>query len=187
MDEGEGTRVETSAGDRTVYGPGYVLRSPGVRRMSLDYYGAPGGQRRCCISARHREGQREVGCSENRHRAEPDEHAAQVRARERSAVGLGAVDASVYPRPLPHQRGEHPELAGRASALPTQACVGKTGFGRSTQQEVVALGVDLIGDRLEQPSPIGPGPPAIRVERISSLVAGVCDLELGGLAEPGFE
>ena len=125
----------------------------GMRRVRLDDYRAPGGQRRRRVCAGHRERQREVAGAEDRHRANRDQHAPNVRPR-RPLIGIGSIDTGVDPRAVARQRGEQPQLPGRAGTLTGQPLGDwQRRLGVGHRDKIVADRLDLHGDLLEQVCP----------------------------------
>ena len=81
-----------------------------MRRVRLEDYGATRRQCRRGVAARDRKGQGEVRRTEHRYRAERREHPPHIRFGQGLPVGVGVVDAGVYPRALTDEAGEHTEL-----------------------------------------------------------------------------
>ena len=115
--------------DGLAYGAADELTRAGMGRMALDHDGTAGGECRGGVTARNREGEREIAGTENRHRAERNMALAQVRARQWLAVGQGCVDAEVEPLTRPHHRGEQLQLADGAATLTFDPTPGQAGFG----------------------------------------------------------
>ena len=132
--------------------------------MGLEDHGAAGGEGGGGVSARRREGQREVAGTEDGHGAERDLALADVGARQGSAVRQGRVDADAAEVALADHVGEEPELAGGAGPLALQPGGGQAGFLAGADDQFVADGLDVVGDGLEEP---GVG---LRVERAEGRV-----------------
>jgi hypothetical protein len=68
-----------------------------MRGMRFDHNGTAGSERRGCISASYGKGQREIAGSKDRNGTECAQHGADVRARQRLAVGKSRVDTGLNP------------------------------------------------------------------------------------------
>ena len=151
--------------------------------MRLEHHRAAGGQRRGGVAAGGGEGQREVAGAEHRHRADAGAVLAQVRARQRLALGQGAVDARAEEVATPQHLGEQAHLPAGTAALALDARGRQGGLAAHQLDEVVAEGVDLLGDGVEK---LGA---ALRAEgavgRVGCLggAGGGVHLGLGGLVE----
>ena len=96
-----------------------------VRRMALDHDGAARGERGGGVPAGRAEREREVAGAEHRDRTDRDEHAADVRARDRRGVRVGGVDDRLDVVAGVEHAGERLELPGGALELAAQAAVGQ--------------------------------------------------------------
>ena len=95
-------RLDDRAGDQ--------LGGGRVRRVCFHDDRAPGGQRGGRVASRNGERQREVARPEHGDRADRNQHPADIKLRQRLAIGNRAVDAGVHPRALANQVREHPQL-----------------------------------------------------------------------------
>ena len=118
--------------------------------MGLEDHGAAGGEGRGGVSARRREGEREVAGAEDGDRAQRDLALADVGAGQRSAVRQGRIDADAAEVALADHGGEEAELAGGAGAFALQPGGGQAGFLAGADDQLVADGFDVVGDGLQE-------------------------------------
>src|SRR4051794_29358971 len=109
-----------------------------MRRVALHDDGAAGGERRRGVAAGGAEREWEVARAEDGHRADRDEHAPDVGAREGARVGVGGVDDRVDVVPRLDDRAERLDLTPRPLELAADARLGEPALG-------YADGDDLLG------------------------------------------
>ncbi|MNQ75699.1 hypothetical protein D3C85_905030 [compost metagenome] len=151
--------------------------------VGLEHHRAAGGQGGGGVATGGGEGQGEVAGAEHRHRAEADAVLAQVRARQRLALRQGAVDARAVKVAAAQQLGEQAQLAAGAATLALDARGRQRGLAADDGDEVIAEGIDLGGDGLEELGAARGRQAAIgRIGRRRSL-GGSVHLGCGSLAE----
>ncbi len=97
--------------------------------VGLDHHRAPGSQGRGGVATGDREGQGEVAGAEHCHRTECHLALAQVRTRQRLALGQRRIDPHVQPFASAYHPGEQAQLLAGAPALTLDARLGQAGFG----------------------------------------------------------
>ena len=140
--------------------------------MALHHDGTAGRERRGGVAARDRKGEREVAGAEHSDRTQADVAQAQVRARQRLALGQGRVDAQIEPFAPANHVGEQLELADRSGALALDARAWEPGLGAGAFDERVAKIHDVGRDRLEKARPLLQAGLAIGVEGVPGQRAG---------------
>ena len=120
-----------------------------VRRVRFHDDRASGRQRGGRVASRNGERQREVARPEHGDRADRNQHPADVRLRQRLAIGNRAVDAGVHPRALANQVREHPQLSGGACALAGQTLGGQRGLDVRHVHQIPDV-LDLLGDAIQK-------------------------------------
>ena len=127
-----------------------------MRRMALDHHAASGGEGRCRVAARDREGERKIARPEHRHRAERDLAQAQIGFR-RTAARVGMID----PQPLPFAKvelfGKQAQLLNGTRPLAGDAGFGKSAFLRRARDQRRAELLDLRRDPAQEGRPRGAG------------------------------
>ena len=149
--QGEGTRRQPRIGDRFGDRAADQFRGAGMGVVRLDHDGTSGGQRRRGIAAGYREGQREVAGAEDGDGAQRDGALANVGARQWLSVGQRRIDTGAVPAALTEHLGEQAQLARGAADLAGDAGPRKSGLRDGAGDDVVADGIDVGRDRLEEP------------------------------------
>src|SRR3954469_5632623 len=101
------------------------------------------------ISAACSVGEWKVTSAENGHWAARNEHAAEVRFRQRLAVRVRRIDYGFHSRPFANDLCEHTKLTARATALAGETRPRQTGFKFPALQQVIAQRFDLRGNRFQ--------------------------------------
>src|SRR3546814_5835948 len=112
-------------------------------------------QRRGGIAARDREGEREVGGAEHGDRADRALQEAQVRARQRLAVGQRLVVAAVQVVAFFDVGREEAKLAGGAPPLAVEAGLRQAGLLATDLGDRRAACFALVGDAVEAGGALG--------------------------------
>ncbi len=150
VDQGEHARVQAGIRDGLGDGLAHEFAGAGVGVVRLEDHRAAGGEGGGGVSARRREGQREVAGAEHGHRAERDLALADVGAGHRGAVRQGRVDADAAEVALADHVREEPQLAGGAGAFAGQAGGGQAGFLAGADDEFIADGLDVVRDGIQE-------------------------------------
>ncbi len=137
----------------------------GVGRVGFAHDRAAGRERGGRVAARHREREREVAGREDRHGPDRNQHAPQIRLRQRRACRIAGIDPGFDPGALGDHVGEQTELADRAAALALEPAGWQPGFGAGSFDERRADRDDLVGDGAEQARAVLPRARRIRAER----------------------
>ena len=118
--------------------------------MRLEHDAVAAGERRRRVAAGDREREREVARSEHRDRSDGHEHAADVGGgAERRLPGM--VDRRLEVAAVAECLGEQPELEGAAAHLALETAGAEPGLAVGDGDEVGAVRVERVGDRIEQP------------------------------------
>ena len=88
-----------------------------MRRMRLDDDRIACGESRSGVSPGNGKGQREIAGAKNCDRAQRPVHGADGGLGQRLSVGVGVVDARIYPGTFFHHFSEEPQLAAGAAHL----------------------------------------------------------------------
>eukprot|EP01137_Pigoraptor_chileana_P001419 Opistho-2@39022 len=147
---GEDAFMQAKALHGSLNGAGDQLAGAGVGAVTLDHDGRTGGEGRCGVTTRHREGEREVGRTEDGDGADRMVDAAQVGARQRGAVRQCLVDGGVQPVAQAHIAGEQAQLADGAATLAFQTGARQAGFGHGGFDQQVADGHDIVGHGFQE-------------------------------------
>jgi hypothetical protein len=102
------------------------------------------------ITAQHTVGEGEIAGVEDRDRTDRLGDAAEIRLGQRGALGIGAFDGRVEPRPFLDHRSEKAQLIAGASAFAGHACRRQAALGRAAGEQRVAEVHDAIGDQAQQ-------------------------------------
>ncbi len=185
----EGARGQARCGDGIGDGAADELGGAGVGIVGLDDDGASRGERRCGVSARDREGQREVAGAEYCDRAKRNGALANVGPGQWGSIGQCRVDAGAGPAALAQDAGEQAKLSGRAADLAGEAGLWKPAFGYGARDDGVLGGLDIGGDRLEELGALlgGRGPvlgEGRRGGRTGGVDVGRVAVRVGGLELP---
>ena len=186
-DEREDTGRQPGGGDSAAHGCPDELARAGVGVVRLDDDRAPGGQGRRRVAARDGEREREVARPEDRDRAEWHLALADVRPGERRALRQGRVDARLEVVAEAYDTGEHPQLARGATELAREAGNGQTRLGDRARHDRLAVGLDLVGDVLQEGSPLRGRGRAIGVERVRGSLSRRLELLLVDVGVDGLE
>jgi hypothetical protein len=146
--------------------------------VRLHHDRAARGQRGSGVAARYREGERKIACAEHRHGTHRDIAQAQVRARQRLAVGHGRIEAQVEPAALADHGCEELQLVHGPPALAFEARSRQATLLHGALDQRVADADDLFGDGLEELRALLEPRLAIGVERVVRQRARA--LEIGG-------
>ena len=183
VDHVENACRHAAAGHGSVDGRGHMGGSEHVPAVRLEHHRAAGGQRRSGVTASGGEGQREVAGAEHGHRAHADAVLAQVRARQRGALGQGAVDACSVEVATPYHLGKQAQLVAGAAAFAADACFRQCGFAHHVLDEVITQRVQFAGDRVEKSGAlVRAGAAVARVGHLGGLRGGL-HLVAGRLVE----
>ena len=163
------------AGDRA----GDELAGARVGGVALDDDRAAGGQRGGGVAAGGGEGEREVAGAEDRHRTERDHPLPQVGPRQRRPVGQRRVEPYAEVVAAAYDAGEEPQLAGGAADLAGDPALGQGALGHGGLDDRVAVGLDLVGDGVEERAALLGGGGAVGRERVGGRGRG--GLDGGGL------
>ena len=145
---------------------GHQLARARMARMGLAHDGAARGKRRGGVAAGDREGEREVAGREHGDRADRHQHAAQVRARRRPRVGVGAVERGLVVGAAAHERRERLYLAPRPLELALQAPARQPGLGHRPRHDRLALRAQARREARERACTRGRSlPPAVVARR----------------------
>jgi len=141
--------------DRLLHRPADQFRSSGMGWPGLDDHRTSGRQRRGRIAPGHGEGQWKIARRKHDHRPDGNQHAAKVRLRDRPAVGDRPIDPRIDPRTFADHAGEQPQLTARAAAFHLEPSGGQARLGAAAVDQLVAQGLDPLGDPLQQPGGLG--------------------------------
>ncbi|EZP69853.1 hypothetical protein BV97_05537 [Novosphingobium resinovorum] len=137
---------------RALDGAGHQFAGAGMGRVTLDDNRTTRREGGGGVSARDREGEGEVAGAEHHDRAKRDLAHAQVRARQRRALGQGGIDGEARPAAFTQDLREKAQLAGGAAPLALDTGAGKARLGYGAFDQDVADRHDLIGDGFEEDS-----------------------------------
>ncbi len=179
--ERERAGVQVVGGDGAADRAGDQLAGARVSRVALDDDRAAGGQRGRGVPAGGGEGEREVAGPEDRDRAEGDLALPEVGARQRRPVRQGGVDADAEVVAASCDGGEHPQLAGGATDLARDAGLRQVALGDGRLDDRVPVGLDLVGDGVEERAALLGGGGAVGRERLGGRGGRGGDVGLTGL------
>ena len=108
------------------------------------------GKGGCGVTARSRESERKVGCSENGNRANRTLNQPDFRAWRWLSVRQGLVNAAIQIVTLPDRGGTKAELAGGASTLAFKSARRQAGFLRADFGDGGSARFDFVGDSLKE-------------------------------------
>ena len=158
-----------------------------MRRMRFHDDRTTRRERRRRVAARHRKREREIARAEHRDRSDGNLLQAQIRTRQRLAVGLRGIERRVEPAAFAHERREQPQLSDRARALAFETRFRQRRFGLRALDQRVAERDDVVRDRFEELRARFERRVAIGVERGVRQFAGTRDFRRAAAAERGFE
>ncbi|KPW92130.1 hypothetical protein ALO79_200311 [Pseudomonas syringae pv. castaneae] len=151
--------------------------------VGLEHHRAASRQGRRGVATGRGKGQREIAGAEHRHRAQADTVLTQVRARQRLALRQGLVDTRTIEITTAQDFGEQTHLPAGTPPLTLDPCGRQRGFTADHGDELIAQGVQFIGDGLEELGPAHRAQAAVsRVSRGRRL-GGCIDLFSRGLDE----
>ena len=150
VDQGEDAGVQAGVRDGLGDGLADEFAGAGVGVVGLEDHRAAGGEGGGGVSARRREGQREVAGTEDGDGTQRDLALADVGARQRCAVRQGRVDPDAAEVALADHVGEEPQLAGGAGAFALQAGGGQAGLLAGADDQFVADGLDVVRDGVQE-------------------------------------
>ena len=149
--------------------------------MGLEHHRATGGQGRGGVAAGGGERQWEVAGAEHGHWAHGGAVLAQVRARQRFALGQGLVDTRTVEVATAQHLGEQAHLPAGAATLALDTGGGQRGFAAGQGYEVIAQGIEFVGDGVEEFGTARGRQVAVDRESALGGFHGQVDLAQGGL------
>ncbi|MCY1360231.1 hypothetical protein D9M69_468480 [compost metagenome] len=129
---------------------GHALGGGHMAAVRLEHHRAAGGQGRSGVATGGGERQGEVAGTEHRHWTDADAVLAQVRARQRLALGQRAVDARTVKVAATQHLGEQAKLPAGATALALNASSRQGGLAAHQGDEILAQAIDLASDGLKE-------------------------------------
>lgn len=129
---------------------GHAFGSGHVAAVRLEHHRAAGRQGGRGVATSGGEGQGEVAGTKHGDRADADLVLAQIWARQRLAIRQGAVDTGTVEITPAQHLGEQAHLATCTTTFTLDAGSRQRGFTANQGDEVIAQGVDLVSDGLEE-------------------------------------
>ncbi|MNR06539.1 hypothetical protein D3C85_1226120 [compost metagenome] len=118
--------------------------------MGLEHHRATGGQGRSGVATRGRKCQGKIAGTEHGYRPETDAVLAQIRTRQRLAVGQCLIDARTVEIAATQYVGEQTHLTTGAPALPHDPRRWQRGFAADQRNEIITQRIQLSGNRIEK-------------------------------------
>ena len=150
LQQGEETGRKAAGADRRVERAGEALAGRRVAGMPLYDHRATGSEGGCAVAAGRGKGEGEVACGKHRYRPQWQQHASDIRARQRLSLGQRGINDGLHVGALAQQGRESAQLSRGAPQLACQARNAKCSLLVGSRDEQICSALHLFSDCVQE-------------------------------------